>query len=296
MPARRPAEASRSARAAGQVFDGIAALYDRARPGSPAGTVADLLALCQVARTSRILEIGCGTGQLTRHLAPSGARIVCLEPGPQLATIARQNLAEWENVEVVTATFEDFEAPASSVDVVVSATAFHWIDPNVSFSKAARVLDEDGRLALVTNAHSRGGTHAEPRMTNSMRALHRRVAPELGEWQFPTTEEIVHGATHGGDILAVWTSVERKMPDAPAVAHLFGPPTVKTYPWTVAYRKDDFLAMLASQSQYALMEPGRRDRLFDGIGALVDENLGGTVTKDYVAVLAVAANSRQAAR
>ena len=121
-----------------------------------------------------------------------------------------------------------------------------------------------------------------------MSGLHRRVAPELGDWQFPTAEEIVHGATHGGDIAAVWAGVERKMPGAPSVAHIFGPPTVKTYRRLVTYGTEEFLAMLGSQSQYALMEPGRRDRLFRQICALVDENLGGTVTKEYVTVLAVA--------
>jgi SAM-dependent methyltransferase len=205
-----------------------------------------------------------------------------------LANIARQNLAEWENVEVVTTTFEDFDAPASSIDVVVSATAFHWVNPNISFSKAARLLDEGGRLALITNAHSRGGTHAEERMAISIGDLHRRLASEIGEWHFPTAEEIRHRATEGGDIAAVWARVERKMPDAPSVEHLFGTPTVKTYPRMVTYRTDEFLAMLASQSQYAVMERARRDRLFDGIAALIDEHLDGTVTKEYVSVLAVA--------
>jgi len=72
------------------------------------------------------------------------------------------------------------------------------------------------------------------------------------------------------------------------VAHVFGAPAVKTYPWLATYRTDCYLAMLASQSSYALMATGRRKELLGAIGELVDELLGGAVTKQYVTVLAVA--------
>lgn len=279
--------------AAGGVFDRIAALYDRARPGYPPEAIADLVNLCGLGGASRIVEIGCGTGQLTRNLAPTGARIVCVEPGQQLADLARKNLAGRPNVEVVTTRFEDFEAPASSFDLVVSATAFHWIDPNVSYAKAASLLTAGGQLALLTNTHTRGGTHTDDRIAEAIRDLHHRLAAEVGAWQFPTAEEIAQRALDGGDIAAVWARVERKLSEAPAVDHLFEPPTVKTYPWIANYSTDTYLAMLASQSSYALMEPARRDRLLDGVGSLIDDRLGGTITKQYATVTAVAATRKE---
>jgi SAM-dependent methyltransferase/GNAT superfamily N-acetyltransferase len=301
VPAPRPGDASQVApyiplpdgladprAVAGGVFDRIAALYDRARPGYPPDAVADLVRLCGLGGARRILEIGCGTGQLTRDLAASGADIVCVEPGRQLADIARKNLAARGNVEVVTASFEDFEAPTSSFDLVVSATAFHWIDPDVSYAKAASLLGVGGRLALLTNTHTRGGSHTDDRIAEAVRDLHRSLASEVGDWQFPTAEEIAHRASDGGDIAAVWARTERKLSEPPAVDHLFSPPTVKTYPWMAAYSTDTYLAVLASQSSYALMDPARLGRLLDGIGALLDERLDGQVTKEYLTVLAVA--------
>jgi SAM-dependent methyltransferase len=234
------------------------------------------------------LEIGCGTGQLTVDLVTSGAPIVCAEPGPSLAEVARGKLSRFPNVEVVISSFEDFETSTLGFDVVVSATAFHWVDPKLSYAKAAVLLRSRGWLALVTNTHSRGGTHTDERIAERVRHLHRRLAPEVGEWDFPAAEQIQHRALSGGDIASVWARVERKLSDPPPVGHLFGPPTVRTYPWLATYDTDGYLAMLASQSSYALMDPVRRNELLAGIGALIDEQLAGTVTKEYVTVLAVA--------
>lgn len=273
------------------MFDRIAALYDRARPGYPREAVTDLVRICGVGSSSRVLEIGCGTGQLTRDLAASGARIVCVEAGSSLADAARSNLSRWPNVEVVTARFEDLDIPTSSFDLVVSATAFHWVDPEVSYAKAARLLDERGRLALLTNAHSRGGTHTYERIAEPIRHLHRRLAPEVGDWDFPAAEDIQQRAHTGGDIASVWARVERKLSDPPPVEQFFGPPTVKTYPWLAVYDRNAYLAMLSSQSSYALMDPVRHDELLARIGALIDEKLEGTVTKEYVTVMAIAARA-----
>jgi hypothetical protein len=78
------------------------------------------------------------------------------------------------------------------------------------------------------------------------------------------------------------------MADSPNVQALFEAPIVRTYPWIATYGRDSYLDMLASQSSYALMERERRGELLDSIGRLVDLHLGGTVTKEYVAVVALA--------
>ena len=270
------------------VFDSIATLYDRARPSYPTRAVNDLLDSCRVDGSSRILEIGCGTGQLTRHLAPTGAPIRCVEPGSALADIARANLACFSNVDITTIPFEDLAVSPRSYDVVVSATAFHWIDPSISFAKVAALLEPGGFLALMTNAHAREGSHTDERIAQPVRDLHRRLAPEVGDWTFSTTEEIQRNAKGGGHIAAVWSRVDRKFSKSPEVSSLFGSPMVKTYPWLVTYDKDTYLEMLATQSSYALMKPAQREELLSGIGRLIDEVLGGQVTKQYVAVLAVA--------
>jgi SAM-dependent methyltransferase len=273
---------------AGGVFDDVAELYDAARPGYPWEAIADLAGRCRLDASSRVLEVGCGTGQATRGLALSGAAINCLEPGRALADLARRNLASAKNVSVVSSTFEDFDAESRSYDLVVSATAFHWVDPVVSFAKSARLLRPGGSLALMTNAHVRGGTDSESTFDEEVRELHRQLAPEIGPWRFPTVEEVRRRATAGGDLAAVWSRVERKLDEPPSVAELFDAPIVSTYPWSVRYDRREYLAMLASQSSYALLEPRKRAGLLEAIGRQVDGLLCGSVIKQYLTILATA--------
>ncbi len=210
-------------------FDRSAAVYAAVRPNYPAEAIAELISRCALGPASRVLEIGCGTGQATWDVATSGCTMRCLEPGPELARIARQNLTSCPNVEIVVSTFEEADEEPGSYDAVVSATAFHWVDPALGYPKAARLLRPDGALALLSNVHVGGGT--QDQLSRDVQALHRRIAPEVGSWTFPSVEAIRGRAEGGGDIAAVWSRIERKFADAPVVGDLFEPPWVSTYPW-----------------------------------------------------------------
>ena len=146
----------------------------------------------------------------------------------------------------------------------------------------------------LTNAHSSGGTHTDPGIAEAIRALHGRLAPEVEDWTFADTASIQRHAAAGGDIAAVWARIERKLSEPPAISDLFEPPTVRTYPWLATYDTRSYLAMLASQSSYALIEPARRDELLRHIGQLIDALLGGVITKEYVTILAVAQTTASA--
>src|SRR5437879_5412170 len=85
-------------------FDEVAELYDRARPGYPQRLIDDLVALTDLDKRCRVLEIGSGTGQLTVPLAERGLSVVAVELGSSLAEIARRKLAPFEHAEVVSPT------------------------------------------------------------------------------------------------------------------------------------------------------------------------------------------------
>jgi SAM-dependent methyltransferase len=121
-------------------FDEDPEVYDRARPGYPEEVFEDLTTLARLRPGSRILELGCGTGQATIPLATRGFEVVAIELGPGLAKVARRNLAAFPAVEVVNAAFEQWPLPPVPFDVVVAATSFHWLDPEVRLHKVADAL------------------------------------------------------------------------------------------------------------------------------------------------------------
>src|ERR1700732_926086 len=100
-----------TARRYGKVFDEIAAEYDRHRPAYPDELVDQACQVAGIGSGDHVLEVGCGSGQLTRGLAARGLHVTALEPGKNLIALARQNLAGAGAVEFMNSWFEDASFP-----------------------------------------------------------------------------------------------------------------------------------------------------------------------------------------
>jgi ubiquinone/menaquinone biosynthesis C-methylase UbiE len=90
----------------GRLFNEMPELYDRVRPGYPDELFADLVTITGMDKGSSVLEVGCGTGQATRSLAALGCSVTAIEPGAEMAALARQRIATFCNVKVERSTFE----------------------------------------------------------------------------------------------------------------------------------------------------------------------------------------------
>jgi SAM-dependent methyltransferase len=139
-------------------FDLVADYYNVYRSPYPQEVVDTVIAVSHLHHGSRVLEIGCGTGQLSVPLAQHGIDLLALELDPHLAALARRNLKRFPNVHVEASSFEAWPLPRQQFDAVVSASAFHWLDPAVRFSKSAQALHPGGFLTILHIHHVRGGT------------------------------------------------------------------------------------------------------------------------------------------
>ncbi len=96
--------------------------------------------------THDVLEIGAGTGVLTRLLAERVSHVTAVEPDERMRAV----LATADpTVEVLAGRAEEIPAEASSVDVVIAQSAWHWVDESRAIPEVARVLRPRGRLSLV---------------------------------------------------------------------------------------------------------------------------------------------------
>jgi ubiquinone/menaquinone biosynthesis C-methylase UbiE len=121
-----------------------------------------------------VLEIGCGTGQLTRQLADRRFDLTAIDIGSALITEARHRTSD-PTVRFEVSAFED-SSDRGPFDLIVSATAFHWVDPDVGLAKAARLLRPGAWLALL----STGERYPEPLRT-ALRDLWLKYT-RTGEW------------------------------------------------------------------------------------------------------------------
>jgi len=135
-------------RAAEVGFARAADAYERGRAMFPADAVAAMLASTGAAPGVTLLELGAGTGKLTRSLTGSGARVIALEP---VAEMRAKLAAGVPGAELLDAVAEAIPLADGSVDAVVAAQAYHWFDPEAATAEVARVLRPGGAVALVWN-------------------------------------------------------------------------------------------------------------------------------------------------
>ncbi|WP_079189750.1 class I SAM-dependent methyltransferase [Actinacidiphila paucisporea] len=252
-----------------RVFDEDAELYDRARPGYPPGLFDDLAELAGTGPGCRVLEVGAGTGKATVPLAERGCRITAVELGAGMAAVARRQLAAFDAVEVVTADFETWPLPAEPFDAVVSATAFHWIDPAVRTTKSADALRPGGALAVVATLHVAGGTRD---FFAEAQACYERFDPATRPGiRLPAAADIDTSA-HAAEI---------------ARSGRFGPLAVRNHEWDLTYTTEQYLEVLRTYSGHRALPSAAREGLLACIAGLIDGGYGGRVTKRYLTQLRV---------
>jgi SAM-dependent methyltransferase len=132
-------------RARARSFGPAADLYDRIRPGYPVDAIRWILG----DRPVSVLDLGAGTGILTRALVALGHRVTAVEPDPEMraALVAASGGA----VEALAGAAEEIPLPDGSVDAVVAGQAYHWFDPAKALPEIARVLRPGGVFGPLWN-------------------------------------------------------------------------------------------------------------------------------------------------
>ena len=287
----RPPEST--ARRYGKVFDEIAAEYDRRRPAYPDELVDQACQLAGIGSGDHVLEVGCGSGQLTRALVGRGLFVTALEPGKSLMALARRSLEGAGEVEFVNAQFEYASLPRQQFQAVFSASAFHWVDPKVSWQRAADVLVPRGTLALVQYCGLE-----EPRSKRDQEATFaamRKVAPSIAD-NWPTYRDL--DATlagmkqRRGNVSKVWAWLGSYDIGQDYAGRLFGDVQMVVMPKLIEQTPHEINALVRTMSFYARLSPGQRRALEREYEAIY-ERLGRPIRGSVVAALVTARRSTE---
>ena len=211
-------------RAQAASFGAAADAYERGRPPYPPEAIDWLLPAGAV----RVLDLGAGTGKLTRQLTGRGLDVTAVEPSEGM----REQLGRAvPGVRALAGTGERIPLPDRSVDAVLVAQAWHWVDPAQAVPEVARVLRPGGRLGLVWN-----------------------VRDERTDW--------VAGL---GAILrrSDGARVSSTVSAAPQVSPPFGPLERRDVEWVHHLSPDELTDMVASRSYVITMPAADREKLLN---------------------------------
>jgi ubiquinone/menaquinone biosynthesis C-methylase UbiE len=282
-----------SAASVGQAFDRVAEAYDEVRRSYPSTLVDHAADLGNLAEGSRVLEIGCGTGKLTDLLVKRGFLVDAVDPGPNMIEVALRRLSNTDRISFHVSRFEDVELPSGEFDAAFSATAFHWVDPAVGWSKAAAHLKPGGLLALLS--------YVTPRDERSRAAqdhfasLLRRHAPELAaEWRCPLEFELVLAGVDDrrGNASEVWDwlmqgGLQRPSMIAPEASSLFDDVEVRSETFPVEETADELHAMFRTTATYLRLSPGQREAFEKDERRWIEQS-GGTLRFSLAVVMMTA--------
>ena len=223
-------------------FGAVADEYDRLRPGPSAEALDWLLPQGATA----VLELGAGTGLLTRMLTGRVRRVVAVEPDDRMRAVLATRA---DGAEVLAGRAEQIPAPDESVDVVLAASAWHWVDEDKAVPEVARVLRPGGRLSLVWSGPDRS--------VDWMRDLWAG-----GIVLDPTDQASIDDRRRRRHVVNV----------GPPEESPFLTPESRLFTWTRPMSKDDLVALSTTYSAVITMDDDERRRHLDGMRRFLDRH------------------------
>jgi SAM-dependent methyltransferase len=206
-------------------FGSAAEVYERARPSYPQEAVDWIVSRTGLGPGRTVLDVGAGTGKLTRLLVPCGARVVAVEPIDEMRRLI-------EGCETVAATAEQLPFPDASADAITVAQAFHWFDHDRALPELHRVLRSGAALVLIWNS----------------RDLADPVQREVEELLRPLRDQVP------GQQLGAWREPLARSP-------LFEAEEARSFRYAQQFTTDDLCARVASTSFVAAMSAFDREAL-----------------------------------
>ena len=239
--------------------------YEAGRPEYPERIYQVLVERCGLQPGRAVVEIGPGTGRVTRRLVALGARVVAVEPDPVLAAELAQASAD-RSVQVVGSSFEEAPLGDGAFDLAVAAMSFHWVDQDIGVSKLGRVLRPGGWAALWWTVFG------DPDRTDPFREATKDLLAETV------------GPPGGRDRPQFELDVSERKSDLSSGAGLAGA-GAELIRWTARLDPPQVRALYGSMIAIRRRPEAERGRLLDGLVAVARDEFGGVVERPFVTAL-----------
>jgi SAM-dependent methyltransferase len=230
--------------------------YDRARPSYPAALFDYLGASSGV----RVLDVGSGTGIVSRLLLARGCEVLGVEPDARMAEVARRH-----GLSVEVARFEEWDPDGRTFDLLAAGQAWHWVDPVKGAARAAGILRPGGRVGVFWN-------HGQPPagLQAAFDDVYRRLIPERALDLEPSPPDAY--ARPDEECLAA---------EAAFTAHGgFSDVHIRAFAHVRHYSRPEWLDQMPTHSDHRALPPEQLAAVIQAIGAAI-ESFGGSFEMRY---------------
>ncbi|KLU62424.1 trans-aconitate 2-methyltransferase [Peptococcaceae bacterium CEB3] len=246
------------------VFREIIDDYEIARPGYTPELYNDIIDYSMIKNDAKILEIGSGPGQATGYFVKNQYNITGLEIGEEQVQFLVDKYSKYHNCNFICSSFEDYNSLNETYNLIFSATAFHWIKPEVGYPKAYNLLKRNGVIAVFWHLSS----IIEPKteMLNQVRNIERKLAPELDTYIGMDEAEDLHN-------LRI-SQIQ--------VNNLFNNPVSKIYRWDDEYTTERYLRLINSYSDFHEIDNDKQKAVLNSVANYIESKGGKIVVPQEV--------------
>ncbi len=237
-------------------FNEVAAEYDKWRPTYIPELYTDILNFKEINQSSKVLEIGIGTGQATLPILKTNCHLTAVELGDNLAEFSKQKFKAYSNLEVKNIAFQDYVCDDNSYDMIYSATAFHWIQEDIGYPKVYNLLKSGGIFARFAN---------HPYKDKGNEALHAAMQKVYSKYMHISLEKPEYSEEQ---CLETANNMKR---------YGFIDVKYKLYHRTRTMNAGEYVSLINTYSDHRAIEEEMRIHFFNEIEALIN-NFGGKIT------------------
>jgi SAM-dependent methyltransferase len=237
-------------------FNTISKQYDISRPKYPTNIFNDITSIMHIDYSSEILEIGCGTGQATELFINSNANITCLDIGNNQIEFAKNKFKYKNNISFILSSLEDFSS-THKYNLILSATAYHWIKQPEGNIKVKSLLNDNGYFAILHHHHV-----------------------NMDKGFFYDSQSIYKN-------YMVTSSIDKSIIEMDPT--VFTIALNKEYFWQVEYSADQYINLISTYSDHIILPVNKKILLFKELRELINDKYNGKILKEYNTTLQLGA-------
>ncbi|AUD65228.1 hypothetical protein BK011_05850 [Tenericutes bacterium MZ-XQ] len=248
-------------------------LYDELRPTYSKDLYHDIFKYANLEKNCDLIEIGIGTGQATAPFLNRGCNITAIEIGSNLANFTAEKYRGWSNLKIVNSDFESYDMNDFNIDMFYSASAFHWINPEIGLPKIYKALKHHGVFAWISTTP---------------------CAWKDNEELFNLLQEVYIGfkdyfaATSKLTISQVDKKIEADIKYKKSILETYNFRDINSYTYTLkkTFTSEDYIRLLDTYSDHAVIPKKNKAIFYSKIKSLIDKQ-GGMIPIVYTNVLVV---------